>query len=216
MGCQPTHTLHSSIASHVFLLLELLAAIITALRSSISIWSVGLQKIILKMKETFMCNPVLIYLLFHIFTLWSSGLLYIILKWYMWVRVVLLILTYWNHFLCVFAYLLVPSLSQTNMWVLFCLPTAVGSPLGEHLFPSSVPTACWTDPWGQHCCEFNMNTFLLRREEMGICSILQVGRETGGAFPFILEECCQSITVLPTAKLLVFWGTANWRTSGSW
>lgn len=67
-----------------------------------------------------------------------------------------------------------PLYIHTNMSVLLCLPTPGGSPLGEHLFPSSVPTACSTGPWGQHCWGFTMNTFLLRREEMGMCSILQV------------------------------------------
>lgn len=132
------------------------------------------------MKKTFLCSPLVIYLLFYIITPWSSGLLYIILKWYLWVREVMLTLTYWNHFLCVFAQLPAPSLSHTNMSVLFYLPTPEGYPRGEHLFPSSVLTACSTGPGGQHCWEFNMNTFLMRREEMGMCLILQVGKDQVG------------------------------------
>lgn len=60
---------------------------------------------------------------------------------------------------CIVTYTLL--LFQTNMSVLFCLPTPGGSPLGEHIFPSSVPTSCSTGPW--ECWELNMNAFLLRR-----------------------------------------------------
>lgn len=141
MGCQP---LHRCIASHAFLLLDLLVAIIIALRSSIndgcSIRNVGLQKITLRMKETFLCNLIVLYLLFYFIILW---LLFVSCTLY-WNStpeggVVLLILTCWNYFPCGFAQPFAPSLALTNMCILFCLPTSVG----EHPFPSSLTVAWW-------------------------------------------------------------------------
>lgn len=175
-GWQPTHVLPCCVASHVLLLLELLVIIILAVRSSTNDgWStrnVGLQKSIL-------CSHSLIFLC----------VLYFILKWNVWGRVVLFILIYCNHFLCGFAQLSAPFLVLTNMCIFLCLPI----PVGQCLCPSSVPMAWWAvcGPLGEAQLGTGHKHIPVEQIWLGW---IQVGREPGGAFPScILKGHCQSV-----------------------